>query len=278
MPDLFSYTDYRHYLADCYREYKNRNRVFTYQMFAEKAGFPNRGFIHNVITGQKNLSSSSAVKISQALELNAKEADYFENLVAFNQAKTLRERNYFFVKLNAIRGNRPGGALVRETRREQYDFYSAWYIGAVRSLIDMHPFKDDFHRLARMLFPPIKPREAQRAVMVLENLGMIRKKRDGYYTVSDKTITAGREIVQLGLQNFQLQTMELAKKAFQDLPKDKRHISGLTLGISGKTYEAICREIDEFRSKLLALAEADDEADAVYQVNFHLFPIANVNH
>jgi uncharacterized protein (TIGR02147 family) len=274
MPDIFTYTDFRLFLADYYRDHKERNPSFSYQILADKAGFPNRGFIYNVIKGSKNFSPSSAVKVAQALQLDAKEADYFENLVSFNQAKSLRERNYFFAKMSTMRSNRQGGALLRETRREHYDFYASWYIGAIRALIDMHPFKDDYKALARQLFPPIKPKEAQRAVAILENLGMIRRKSDGYYTVADKTIKAGKEIVQLGLQNFQLQTMDLAKKALQELPKDKRHISGLMLGISGKTYEAICRELEEFQSKLLQLAEADDEADCVYQVNFHLFPIS----
>jgi uncharacterized protein (TIGR02147 family) len=229
-----------------------------------------------VITGKKNLSGSSAVKLSQAMGMNPREADYFENLVSFNQAKNLKERNYFFEKLNAIKGNRPGAALVRETRKEQYEFYSKWYYSAIRSFIGMHQFKDDYRLLAKSIYPRIKPKEAKKTVLMLEKLGMIKKNRNGYFKVSDKTITAGKEIVQLGLLNFHLQTAELAKKALEDLPKEKRNISGLTLGISKKTYEAMCMEIEEFQTKLLAMAEQDKEADSVYQMNFHFFPLSNV--
>jgi uncharacterized protein (TIGR02147 family) len=276
MPDIFTYTDYRTFLADYYCCHKTENPAFSYQLLSDRAGFSNRGFIFNVITGTKNLSQSSAVKLSQALRLNSKESDYFENLVSFNQAKNLRERNYFFEKLNAIKSNRQGAATIRETRKEQYEFYAAWYISAVRSLIDMHKFKDDYQWLAKSVFPPIKPKEAKKAVQLLEKLGMIRKQKDGFYKVADKTITAGKEIVQLGLLNFHCQAAELAKKALRDLPKDKRNISGLTLGISKKTYDSMCTEIEAFQSKLLAMAEADNEADNVYQLNFHFFPVSNV--
>jgi uncharacterized protein (TIGR02147 family) len=140
----------------------------------------------------------------------------------------------------------------------------------------MHGFKDDYHDLAKKVNPPIKPKEAKKAVLVLEKLGLIIKRKDGTFRVSDKTITAGKEIVQLGLQNFHLQTLDLAKIALQDLPKDKRNISGLTLGISRKTYDAMCKEIESFQARLLAMAEADGEATNVYQLNFHFFPVSNV--
>ncbi|MBN1577542.1 MAG: TIGR02147 family protein [Chitinispirillaceae bacterium] len=277
MSDVFTYTDYRKLLADYYTERKKQNPGFSYQVFASKAGFPNRGFLYNVITGIKSLSKSSAVKLSQAMKLTAAEADYFENLVSFNQAKNLRERNYFFEKLNAIKSSKPGSGTVRETRKEQYDFYSIWYISAIRSLIDMHPFKDGYDWLAGNVYPPIKPKEAKKAVMLLQKLGMIKKRRDGTFEATDKTITAGSDVVQLGLLNFQVQTTELALRAIREMPKEKRNISGLTMGISRKSYETVCAEISAFQARLQAIAEQDNEADNVYQLNFHFFPISNVN-
>lgn len=276
MESIFAYTNYRAFLADYYKHHKALNPLFSYQMLSDKAGFSNRGFLHNVITGSKNLSKSAAVKLAQAIKLKPVEADYFENLVSFNQAKNHRERNYFFEKINAIKCNLQGSATMRELRKDQYEFYAAWYISVIRSLIDMYGFKDDYRKLAKDVFPNIKPKEAKKAVRILENLGMIKKRKDGAYMVMDKIITAGREIIQLGLQNFHLQTLDLAKKALQELPKDKRNISGLTLGISKKTYDAMCREIEAFQARLLAMAEADSDAANVYQLNFHFFPVSNI--
>lgn len=277
MPDIFAYTDYRKFLADYYAEHKAQNASFSYQTFSDKAGLPNRGYVHNIIAGKKSLSKSAAVKLAQAMKLNAREADYFDNLVSFNKAKSLRERNYFFEKINAIKSTKPGSATVREMLKNQYEFYANWYLSVIRSLIDMHPFKNDYAWLAKSVYPPIKPKQAQRAVALLAKLGMIKKGRGGVYEVVDKTITAGKEIMQLGLVNFQLQTTQLAVKAIEELPKEKRSASGLTLGISHKTYEVMCKEIEAFQAKLLDLAEQDKEADNVYQINFHFFPISNVN-
>jgi uncharacterized protein (TIGR02147 family) len=277
MNDIFAYTDYRKLLADYYKAHKRNNPGFSYQVFAEKAGFPNRGFLYNVITGLKHLSKSSAVKLSQAMKLTAIEADFFENLVSWNKAKNLRERNYYFEKLNAIKCRKPKSALVCELQKDQHEFYSSWYLSAIRSLIDMYPFKDDYAWLAKNLYPPIRPLQAKRAVRLLEKLCMIKKGTDDVYEISNKTITASKEIIQLGFLNFQRQSAELGLKAIEELPKEKRNVSGLTMGISRASYEMICAEIEEFQSKLQTIAEQDSGADNVYQLNFQFFPISNVN-
>jgi uncharacterized protein (TIGR02147 family) len=276
MPDVFRYTDYRKYLADYYAERKQQNPHFSYKTFSNIMGFPNKGFLHNIISGAKNMSKSTAAKISEALKLCAKEAEYFEDLVFFCQAQTYNEKKLFYDRLKTIKSNRAGAAHIRETRKDQYEFYSNWYISVIRSVIDMHAFKDDYQWLANNVYPPIKAAQARKAVELMAKLGMIRKRRNGTWKAVDKTITAGKDILQLGLQNFQLQTTELAAQAQRKLPKDKRNISGLTLGISRKTYDWICCEIAQLQERIMAVAEQDKHADNVYQLNFHFFPVSNI--
>jgi uncharacterized protein (TIGR02147 family) len=280
MPNIFTYTDYREFIADYYKERKAEFPAFSFQILANQAGFPNKGFVYNVMKGRKNLSRASAKKLSKAMQLSLAEAEYFEKLVSLNQAKNHEEKTFYFSQLCSIRANRPGATRIRQILRDQYQFYSQWYISAIRSLIDMHPIRDDYSSyswLAKNVYPAIKPFAAKKAVQLLENLGMIRKKRDGTFEVTEKTITAGSEVIRLGLHEFQLQTMQLAAKALKRLPKESRHVSGLTLGISRTTYEEICKEIEEFQVKLLAMAEQDKDADNAFQLNFHLFPLTNVD-
>lgn len=277
MNNIFTYTDYRKLLADYYEERKRLNPNFSYQVFASKAGIPNKGFLYNVICGRKNLSRESAIKLSQAMNLKSGENDFFENLVFFNQAKTLKERNHYFEKLGECRTHFSKATEVRELRKEHYEFYSKWYISAIRSLLDMFNFKDDYTWIAKTVYPPIKPLEAKKAVNLLAKLGMIEQDPDGIWRVVNKTITAGSEIIGLGLLNFQVQTGELALNAMKEMSKEKRHISGMTMGISRKSYELICEEIQIFQSKLQAIAENDNEADNVYQFNFQFFPVSNAN-
>ncbi len=53
MPNIFNYMDYREFLEDFYDEQKSANKAFSYQYFANKAGFKSKSFIKLVIDGKK---------------------------------------------------------------------------------------------------------------------------------------------------------------------------------------------------------------------------------
>jgi uncharacterized protein (TIGR02147 family) len=275
MLNIFEYTDFRKYLADWFEEKKKTQPAFSYTSFAQKAGFSDRGFLHNVIHGKRSLTKGSLIKVSQAIGHSKAEAEYFENLVFFNKSADLKDRNYFYEKLNGVKSTEKAAVKALQTRKDQYEFYSKWYHCAVRSLIDMYPFKDDFRWLAKNVFPPITPRQAKQSVQLLEKLGLIQRQKNGTFKLTSKSITTGSEIVSLAVQNFHKEAADLAKNALERVPLDKRNITGLTLGISEKTYLKLCEEIRQFRSKIVRIAEQDEEADRTYQLTFHLFPITN---
>lgn len=277
MPDIYNYTDYRKFLQDYYEEAKGRNPAFSYQVFSEKAGIRSRGFLYNVVHGRRTLSKSHIFAISQAMRLNRYESDYFENLVSFNQAATLKERNHFYERLSSIKANGSTAWKPQVVRNEQFEFYSKLHYSVVRSLIDMHGFKDDYEQLARSVRPRITPKQARKAVELLEKQGFIRKQNNGSFKVVDRSIATEPEVVSLAVLNFHKQAGELALKALEELPREQRNVSGVTLGISQDAYNRICEEIQAFRSRMLQIAEADDNADTVYQLNFQLFPVSTTN-
>lgn len=277
MLKIFEYTDYRKYLKDYYDDCKNRNQSFSYNGLSIKAGLKSKGTLHDVLHGKRNLSKQSVVKLAMALGLRRNEADYFENLVFFNQATELKERNYFYERMEAVKPDGQEEKEVQQLRKDQYEFYSKWYHSAIRSLIDMYPFKDDYAWLARNVYPAILPHQAKKSVELLEKLGLIEKKEDEFYKLAQQSITTGGEVRNLAALNFHKEAMHLAENCLDQLSVDERHISGLTLGFSKETYQNICDEIKTFRSKIIQLVEKDNEADRAYQLNFHFFPITRTD-
>lgn len=275
MPDIFEYNDYRKYLADSYAEKKAKFPAFSYNNFSLRAGLKSKGFLHDVIHGKKALSKPTIVKIAQGLGLKDDEAQYFENLVFFNQASDLKERSYFFEKLQNVKPHNSDSRKVQEVRKDQYEFYSKWYHSAIRSLVGLFPVKDNYEWLAKKVFPPITPTQARKSIELLEKLGFIERREDGIFRLCDKSITTGKEALGPAILRFHLDAMELAGKCLQELPHEKRNISGLTLGISENAYRRICEEISQFQEKLMKIADDDEKADRVYRLNFHFFPISN---
>jgi uncharacterized protein (TIGR02147 family) len=277
MPNIGEYTDYRKFLLDFYQEAKSRNPSFSYQMFSEKAGIKSKGFLYNVMRGKRDITKSNLFGLVQAMKLGKHETEYFENLVSFNQAKNLNERNHYYERLSAVRSSGKTAWKPQIIRQEQYEFYATWYHSVIRSLIDLHGFSGDYEWLAKSVYPRIRPLQAKKSVELLLKLGLVKKEKDGSYKVTDKSITTPKEVLSLAFANFHEQAGKLALDSLKGVATDKRDFSGMTLGISEETYREICEDIYMLRQKILQKAEADSKANAVYQLNFQLFPVSKTD-
>jgi hypothetical protein, TIGR02147 len=272
MPDIFEYYNYRDFLRDYYTEQKAKNPAVSYNYLAIKAGFKTKSFIPHVIEGKKNLSKDSIYKLAKALKLEKKAFSYFEDLVAFNQAKTLEQRNYFIAKLSEY--NRRNTARV--VQKQQFDFYSKWYHNTIRELVTLIDFKDDFRVLAKKVRPAITPKQARESVMLLVKLGLIVKKK-GRYVQADRAITTGDEIMSLAIENFHVQNLVLAADSVSLCPLEERDISSLVVGLSPKGFKTIKEEIRLFRKRLVDIVDLDEPAEKVYTINFQLLPTSERN-
>jgi uncharacterized protein (TIGR02147 family) len=277
MVNVFDYTDFRKYLSDYYDDKKKVNPWFSYQIIANKAGIKNKGFIYNIINGKKLLSKSNIFKLSQALGHSRYEAEYFENCVAFSQAEGVLERKNLLEKMNKAKNFGKAASQAQLLRSDQYEFVSNWHHVAVRSIIGMYGFKGDYKRLAKMVNPPITVVQAKHSVQLLEKLGLINKGKNGEFAISEASLTTGKDVMSIAFQNFHFAATDLAKRAIAVFPLKKRNMTGLTLGISEKSYDRICDEIQNFQTKIMDIANADEEANRVYQLNFHFFPMSDIS-
>ena len=85
--NVFEFTDYRQYLAAYFAERKKRDRKFSHRYFARRLGLRSPVFIMLVMRAERNITSSLAFRVSEELKHIQREAEYFESLVGFDQAK-----------------------------------------------------------------------------------------------------------------------------------------------------------------------------------------------
>ena len=269
MPSVFEFTDYREYLKAYYQFKKRTQPAFSYRQFALKAKINSSGFYKNVVDGKRSLGRSLIVRFAEAMKLRKKEADYFENMVCFNEAKTVEEKRIYFERMMSLR--KLDAFLVQSS---QFEFYSKWYYSAIRELIGIIRFKGDHALLARLLEPPIRPDQAEKAIRVLEDLNFIAKDAAGVYRQAQNVITTGPEVQSLNVANYQIACMDLAKEAFDRHEAGLRDLSTLTLSLSQEAFELFKEEIIAFRKRLLALEQKVPKADRVYQLNTQFFPLS----
>ena len=273
MPDIADYTDYRCFLKAFYEDAKAK-APFTYQRFSDLAGIKSKGYLHNVMKGSRKLDTSCVLGLAKAMKLDKHETEYLECLVGMDNARTLDERNHFHERLRAIRSKGRKAWQPQILRNDQYDYFAKQHYTVVRGILGLAPFKEDYALLGRNLRPRLTLSQARDAVHLLLRLGLVRRTELGVVELVDKTIATPREVSSLAVQNYHRQAGELAMKALNDLPSDKRNFASMTLGISSRGYKMVVDEMLQLRRRLLKMAEADEGADRVYQLNLQLFPVS----
>ncbi|MDB5047326.1 MAG: hypothetical protein JWO30_397 [Fibrobacteres bacterium] len=273
MKSIYEYTDYRLYLKDFYEDRK-ATEGFTYRDFSRLTGMNSTSWLLHLIKGTKNLSADSVIRVAKALKLNKAEADYFEMMVPFTQARTNGVKDHYYQRMLGQKRK----LKIAKIGEEQYDYYTKWYHPVVRSLVSKVDFRDgrrghDFGALARCLVPPISARDAKKSVQLLEKLGLIVLGKDGAYTQSSAIISTGDEVASLNIVNYHKQVSRLAEGAHDLSSKEERDISALTLGISEEDFLRIKARIQAFRKEIMDMAMASASPDRVYQLNFQLFPV-----
>ncbi len=268
MKNVFQYTNYREFLRDYYEERKERDG-YTYRDFAEDAGMNSSSWLLHLVKGVKNLSDESAKKIASALHLKKRETDYFLLMVSFTQARNSAEKDKYYTLMIALK-KKLRLMLIGEA---QYEYYTKWYYPVIRSLVSKIDFGDDYPSLAKHLIPAITPQEARKAISLLRRLGLIARNESGRWVQTDEIISTGNEVSSLCVVNYHKQVSRLASEAFDNIPREQRDISSLTLGINEEDFERIRDRIIEFRRELIEIARSSEHPDRVYQLNFQLFPV-----
>lgn len=268
MKPIFEYADYRSFLADFYREKKEKNPLFSYRFMARHVGFKSAGHFTKIIQGKANISVSLALRFAEFFKFNRKQTEYFQTLVLYNQAKNHQDKRRYYEKMLPFKDGK-----IITVEATQYEFYEKWYYTVVREILALFPVKENFAELARLIVPPISEKEAKKAIDVLQRLGFIAQDSDGYYRQANPLLMADRHTTSLAVDNFILNNIELAHEAIDRFPKDERKLSATTLTISKATYDKIINDLQEFRRHVLTLAQQDQNPERTYQFNFQVFPV-----
>lgn len=269
MKQIFTYMNYREYLREYYTAKKRQNRNFSLRILADRAGFKARDYILRVMNGQRNLSGSGMFALSRALGHNKKEADYFRNLVGYNQARNPQEKEHF---LNALLAVKPLSKIQR-LREDQYDYFSQWFNAVIRSLLPIFGCRPEPASIAGYIDPPLPVKQVRKSINLLIRLGMIRTRSDGSYEVVSDSLTTGDEVRSVALCRFHESMLQLAQRSVTIHNPEQRDISGVTMGLSDKGFKLVKEQIAGFRKRVMEIAQNDSREERVCQLSIQLFPL-----
>jgi uncharacterized protein (TIGR02147 family) len=266
MKPIIEYSDFRQYLLDYYEERK-RISAFSWREFSKVAGFTSSSYMKVVCDGKSKLSKIGVERVATAIGLTGFELDYFRAMVKFGQAASEETKKAAYRDMLAIAKVHK----VRVLEGDLFAYYDTWRNPTMRELAPLMPGATP-GEMAKMCYTETSAQEVRESLDFLTKTGLLKKSTNGSFKQSETSVKGTPDATRLALRGMHRQMSQLATTALE-LPKDERNFSGVTMGMSKDTYNRIVGLLDEFRSKVIAIAAEDKNIEQVYRLNLQLFPL-----
>ena len=267
MKPVTTYLDYRVFLRDHYEARKEDTGFFSYRYMSQKLDI-DPGQLVKILQGKLHLPQRSLPAVVRLCKLEGREAEYFEELVRFNRARTREEINRCFDRLTVLRG-----VEVSEVEPLQAEFYRRWHHTAIRALLGLGPFTGDAASLGRMCVPPVTEEEAAESIALLESLGLVVRDEQGALVLAATHISPADGVPVDAIRAFQRDTIQLAERALREIDREEREISTITVALSGGDLATVRTWVADLKRQIQSLATQSQEPDRVYHLNVQLFPV-----
>ena len=268
LKSVIEYQDYHQYILDFYTE-KKRTSAFTWREFARQAGFASGSYLKLVSDHKTRLLEEGAEKTAVAMNLQGYEYDYFMLLVQYENAKNDQQKKKCFEEIHQI----TSAHKVKLLGSESYAFYESWLHPVIRELAPAMPGAKPLE-MAKSIRIPVTAAEVSDSLNFLVKNNFLTVDENGNYHQTDKLISTGRlDFVSIPVHSLIRQMGEFALQAFDDLPISERFFSGLTMGMTEKSFSKVMEELKECRRKIFAIVSAEEEVERICRLNVQLFPL-----
>ena len=271
MESIYRYLSYRRFLEDWFEEKKKQNPRFSHRAFSKRCKQKSPSFLKDVISGRRNITAQQEEPIINILGLSAEEKHYFLDLLTVEQSKDLTQQDRAFERIAAAR--RYHGS--RKIEGESYRYLSRWFCPAVRELANRDDFRADPDWIKNELRPKITKKQAEEALQILRDLGMIRILKDNRVESMEGSFATPKQVEGLAVHNYHQEMLSLAKDGVSRFDPEFRHFLALTVGVPRSLLPELKKELNEMATRLFDLCEENNSnLEQVLQVQLHFFPLS----
>lgn len=260
---VYDFEDYRAFLDAWLRE----KRVRSVRALASKLGV-SASYISMVRRGERNLKVEHARHWATGLRLDDYEQDYFEAMVRSQHGATDDARRKAQRAVDAARAWRR--AIQREAALR---LWSNWYVIAIIEFAKCEGFKADPEWIASHMVPRISVEEAESALELLREMGLIVES-DGEVEVVDAPTSTGQNVSNEALSNALVRAHKSWLKNAVDAlerPSDERFLGHVIFSMDDSRISEV---VDVVRQLQIEAAEAGSQQapKRVYELGVALVP------
>lgn len=269
-PDIFSYLDYRQYLFDIIVFQRQHLPGFSFRAVAQCIGSRSHAFMRKIIRRNLDLNRTCVPALSKYFRLKKNEQEYFQSIVAFDQARKVKEKERLLGRMLDLRQCQ----VIRYLSEKQYAYFSRWYMPVVRELVASRGYNDDPRWIADRIIPPVGVKKIVHALKLLASLKLIsRDGKTGKWKLTDRVISSSPEVRSSAAIKYHYDAITLGREAIRRFESGRRDIRSVTLALSPAGFRAMKKRLRAFWREVLTEAGMQKKTDRVYTVNTQLFPV-----
>ncbi len=250
---------------------KSKNKAFSSRALARDLGI-SPSFLSMVMSGKKQLSFETALRISGVLELKGRiKSQFLRAAVVENLGENMQAHD-----IHSLLFAHPVPDTFVPVDQDRFEFFSNWYHVAILDLTNCAGFKADAKWIGKTL--GLDRATVYESIERLLRLGLL-KKSGNTLVKTNKEISVTPTTTDPTIRKFHSQMIDKAKEALQsaeDADFKRRSISGITMAIDSSRLEEARKRIAQFRKEMYELLASEEaQSDEVYQLNIQLFPLSN---
>lgn len=267
--DVFEYTDYRIFLRDYYTEKKNKDRGYSYRVFANKAKLASPNYLKLVIDGSRRITTNNLPQFLRGLGLKGSEELYFKNLVLFQEAKDQESKIHHERELGRLRDRRV--RVTQQITEDRNEFLSSWHHMAIREMVELKDFRADPDWIARRLGNKTTAAQVKDSLELQKRLGFIVEK-EGRLVMDEPLITTVDEVHDDVIRGLHRQFIQRGVEALDEISLLEREVRALTIALPKERVVEFKTAIKRFIEEMNRRFTRDEAKDEVYQLNVNFFP------
>lgn len=269
--NIYDYLDYRLFLRDFYDLEKTLDPTFSYRVFATAVDI-DASLLVKILRSKRHLSDTSVNTFVAFFNFKEGKSEYFREMVAYGKAKTPDAIRKHFETLQKMRPSR-----CRMLDEARYRYFQQWYYPMVRSALDVYEYRgeQDAVSLGNSCIPKLTAAQIVTSVEALLQLGLAKRNEQGRIVPSDAHVRTQDHWLSASISEYQKTVTELGRQSIENIPKENRDISTLTMALDSSQIEKIRGILADARKSIVNVVNSmpAEQCDSVYQLNFQMFPM-----
>ena len=266
---IYEYECYQIFLRDCLADRVINNPTYSLRAFARDLDMA-PSMLSQTIAGKRNLSQSSAFKITEKLGMRDKEKKFFLLLLEY---KTSRNLEHKYLVLDRLTQLKPKKYKQMNLSIDNFRVISQWYHYPILELTEIQGFTFNSKNIAKCL--GITKIEAEAALLRLKRMDLLEIDTNGVARQKQTNLIVDSSVADSGLQQYHKVLLEKSISSLQTQSPKEKIIGSEVFALDPSDFTELKELVDDFLNKISSKARSGKRKKNIYTAIINIFNLTS---